>query len=298
MLTNRFLLSALAVLLVAGVVGCSDDTPTGTALTPDESAIVDLVSGASVFGHDVVSHLVPDTTAGAGAQTFWWREYTTSDAQTDFEFFDADQQVAYPYAVVTLTSTFSGNLHVVDRDAGGVYTHTTKALVDVFTQTARFEQQFLETSPNRGWVLAAISNIVGGSSPSTLSIDNVTFDASTSPDVALTSGAMSTLYPLANRYTLEIDEQVSVILQSGSGVNDSYLHDAYAADITTFAMSNQDYGWYSLQVNAPTPLTTADAQRTLVIDVLADGVVDGATPYDAKIWAVPYVVDLGGGAPN
>ena len=292
MLTNRFLLSACALLLLAAVVGCSDDTPTGTALTPDESAIVGLVSGASTFEHDVVSHLVPDTTAGAGAQTFWWREYATSDAQTDFEFFAADQQIAFPYAVVTLTSTYSGNLHVVSRDAGGAYTHTTKALVDVVTQTARFEQQFLVTSQDRGWVLTAISNIVGGSNPSTLTIDNLTFDASTSQDVSLTSSSMTTLYPLVDRYTLEVDEQVSVILQSGGGINDAYLHEAYSADVTTLALDNQDFGWYSLQVNAPTPLTTAEAQRIIVIDVLADGVVDGATPYDAYIWALPYVVNL------
>lgn len=298
MLTNRFLLSALAVLLVAGVVGCSDDKPTGTALTPDESAIVDLVSGASVFEHDVVSHLVPDTTAGAGAQTFWWREYTTSDAQTAFEFFDADQQVAYPYAVVTLTSTFSGNLHVVARDAGGVYTHTTKALVDVFTQTARFEQQFLETSPNRGWILAAISNIVGGSNPSTLSIDNLSLDAESSQDVGYSAATISQRYPYVSRWTLDIDEQVSVILQSSSDVSDSYLHDAFATGVTLYPMINQDLGFYSQQVSTPASLTTAENQRILAIDVLADGVVDGATPYDAKIWAVPYVVDLGGGAPN
>jgi len=296
MITKRILLSALAVLLVAGVVGCSDENPTGTVPTADELAIIGLVSGATVFEHDVVSHVVPDTTAGAGAQTFWWREYTTSAPQFAFQFYAADQAIPYPYAVLTLTSTYDGNLHVVNRNAGGVYAHTVKTLQDVVTQTARFEQQLAVTSPDRGWVLAAISNIVGGSSSTVLTIDNLAFDASTSQDVNVDESAMSTLYPLANRYTLEPDEQVSAILQSGSGINDAYLHDVFASDVTTLVMTNQDLGFYSRQVNAPTPLTTAEAQRFIVVDVLADGVADGSAPYDAYVWALPYVINMGGPA--
>jgi hypothetical protein len=145
-------------------------------------------------------------------------------------------------------------------------------------------------------VLAAISNIVGGSSSTALSIDNLAFDASTSQDVNVNESAMSTLYPLADRYTLEIDEEVSVILQSGSGINDAYLHDVFASDVSTLVLTNQDLGFYSQQVNAPTPLTTAEAQRFIVIDVLADGVVDGSAPYDAYVWALPYVINMGGPA--
>ena len=129
-----------------------------------------------------------------------------------------------PYAVVTLTTTFTGTLHIVSRDAGSNYTHTTKALEDVFTQTARFEQQNSVSDPDRGWVLAAYSNIVGGSVPSTLSIDNLTFDASVSADQSLASADMNTLYDPATRYSLEVDEQVSIIAQSGSGTNDAWLH--------------------------------------------------------------------------
>lgn len=291
MITNRILLSALAALLLATAVGCSDN-PTNAYLTPDEAAILSLVSGSTEFTHDVVSHNVPDTTAGVGAQTFWWREYTTTDAQAAFQFNPADQAIPYPYAVVSLTSTYTGSLHIVNRDAGGVYTHTVKTLTDVVTQSARFEQQLSPTSPDRGWVLTAVSNIVGGSNPTTVSIDNVTFDASISQDVALTSASMSTPYPLVDRYTLDGDEQVSVILQSGTGVNDAWLHETYASGVTTFTMVNQDLGFYSRQVNAPIPLTTADAQRILVVDVMADGVIDGAAPYDAYIWAVPYQVNL------
>jgi len=125
MLTNRILLSALALVFLAAVVGCSD-SPTAPAL--DGVAISNLISGATVFGHDVVSHTVPDTAAGAGAQTFWWREYTSSNPQTSFEFFAADAQVAYPYAVATLTTTYTGTLEIVIRDAGGTFTHTTTPL--------------------------------------------------------------------------------------------------------------------------------------------------------------------------
>jgi hypothetical protein len=276
---------------LAAIAGCSDDKPLNP-VTQNEAAISNLIAGNSVFEHDVVSHVVPDTTAGAGADVFWWREYATADAATDFTFHAADVDVSYPYAVVTLTTTYTGNLHIVNRDGAGNYTHTTKALTDVFTQSAQFEQQLSVSDPDRGWVLTKISSIVGGSVPSTLTIDNAAFDASVSPDINVTPTDMTSLYAPGSRYSLQVDEQVSIIIQSGSGVNDGWLHDWYGSGVETAPLINQDLGFYSQQVNTPASLTAADAERIFVIDVLGDGVIDGDAPYEAKIWAVPYLVDV------
>lgn len=291
MLNKRIHLFVVVAVALTAIVGCSDDKPLSPAML-NEAAISNLMAGNSVLEHDVVSHLVPDTTAGEGAQTFWWREYATTVGSTDFTFYAADQTVAYPYAVVTLTTTFTGDLHIVNRDGSGNYTHTTKTLVDVFTQSAQFEQQLSATDPDRGWVMTKFSNIVGGSAPSTLTIDNVTFDASISSDINVQPAQMTALYAPEARYSLQVDEQVSIIMQSGSGTNDAYLHDWYGSGVETAGMINQDLGFYSQQVSTPATLTAADAERIFVVDVIGDGVIDGSAPYEAKIWALPYVVDV------
>ena len=300
MRTTKVLILVGLVALIAAFAGCSDDemvVNTGN-LTPDQQAVTNLVNQSSEFEHDVVSHSVPDTTAtlapGAAAPEgrFWWREYTTRNRVVTVNTYPADVNHTYPYADVTVRTTFSGSLNVVYRDTNGVYSRTSQAIADVFTQYGRYEQLFSDTSPNRGWQLRQISNILGGSNPTALEITTVAVNPATSADRQFSSQDFMNLYDVASRMTLEQDEVVRLMAQSGAGSNRLFRHDWSTGQVTRVEFVNQDFGFYSDAHTTPTSLTSAQAERHLVVDVIAPGVLESGATYDAIIWAVPYHINV------
>jgi hypothetical protein len=301
MRTTRVLIIFGLVALIAAFVGCSDDKKvvnTGN-LSLDQQAITDLVNLSSEFEHDVVSHSVPDTTAATLAPTaaaterwFWWRQYTSRDRQVTVTTFPADSVHTYPHADVTVSTTFTGSLHIVHRDINAVYVHTSQPISDVFTQTARFEQWFSETSPNRGWQRTQISNILGGSSSTTVELLTVNVDPATSSDRMYNNETFMDLYDVANKLDLEENEQVNLWAQSGTGTNRLFRHDWAAGQATRVELTNQDFGFYSDVTTTPSALSSAQAERHLVIDVIAPGVIETGATYDAVIWAVPYLIHV------
>ena len=303
MRSTKVLITIGLVALVAVFAGCSDDSNVvdSNNLTPDQQAVADLINLSSEFEHDVVSHVVPDTTSttvrgGAAVPEgrFWWRTYSSVSRELTIDTYPADSANAYDYADVAVVSTYTGTFHVVYRDTLGVYSHSTQAISDVFTQNGRFEQWFSEATANRGWVRTELSNIVGGSNPSTLDIQVFSVDAESSADKFYTTADFATLYATANKLTLAEDEQVNIFAQSGSGTNRLFRHDWATGTATREEMVNQELGYYSNIHTTPTALSSAQSQRLLVLDVIAPGVIESGATYDALIWAVPYVVGNGG----
>jgi hypothetical protein len=302
MRTLRVLIVLGLVALIAAFVGCSDETKVVNegGLTLDQQAVTDLVNQASEFEHDVVSHAVPDTTAtlapGAAAPEarFWWRQYSARNRQVTVNTFPADVDHTYPRAEVTVQTTFTGFLHVVHRDTGGAYTRTSQAISDVFTQYATFEQWFSDMSPNRGWQCTQISNILGGPESSSLDIATVDVNPATSEGRLYSSESFMTQYNPTTRMDLQENEQVYLMAQSGSGTNRLFRHDWADGQAARVELSNQDLGFYSDNLTTPTPLSAAQAQRHLVIDAIAPGVIESGATYDAIIWAIPYVINTGG----
>lgn len=300
MRTTKVLILVGLVALIAAFAGCSDDemvVNTGN-LTPDQQAVTNLVNLSPEFEHDVVAHSVPDTTAtlapGAAAPEgrFWWRDYTSRNRVVTVVTYPTDVNHTYPYADVTVVTTFSGSLHVVYRDTNGVYSRTSQAIADVFTQYGRFEQLFSDTSPNRGWQLRQMSNIVGGSNPTALDIATLGVEAATSTDRTFSSQDFMNLYDVTSRMTLEQNESVHLMAQSGTGNNRLFRHDWTTGQVTRAEFVNQDFGYYSDAHTTPTSLSSAQAERHLVIDVIAPGVIESGATYDALIWAVPYHINV------
>lgn len=303
MRTTRTVSAVLVVAFAVALVGCSDDNVLDpNALTADQQAISDLIATTPEFEHDVVSHAIPDTTGGLAAAVngdyYWWREYTSVDRQMTINTYPADTLTEDPaYAELTLTSTYGGQFHIVHRDTAGVYTHTTKALTDVFTQGARFEQRFEVTSENRGWVHTHLTNIVGGSNPTTLSIDRADITPTQSEAHQYTPESMDALYPGSDKMLVNEGEDVSMLVQTGTGMNDVYLHDWYLGNSTREQFVNHEMGFYGHSLTTPSSLTSAQVRRQHVFDVIAPDVIEGSAAYDAIIWAIPYVVDVSG-TPN
>jgi hypothetical protein len=303
MRSAKVLITIGLVALVAVFAGCSDDSNVvdSNNLTPDQQAVADLINLSSEFEHDVVSHVVPDTTSttvrgGAAAPEgrFWWRTYSSVSRALSIDTYPADGQNAYDYADVSVVSTYTGTFHVVHRDTLGVYSHSTQAISDVFTQTARFEQWFSEATANRGWVRTELSNIVGGSNPSTLDVQVFSVDAETSVDKFYTTADFATIYSSVDKLTLSEDEQVNLFAQSGTGANRLFRHDWATGTASREELANQELGYYSNTHTTPTALSSAQSQRLLVLDVIAPGVIESGATYEALIWAIPYVVDNGG----
>lgn len=302
MRTLRVLSVLGVVALTAAFMGCSDEAKLVNegGLTADQQAVTNLVNQSPEFQHDVVSHTVPDTTAtlvsGAAAPEarFWWRQYTGVSRLVTVNTFPADSEHVYPYANVSVRSTFSGSLHVVHRDTAGAYSRSSQTISDVYAQTATFEQWFSTSSPNRGWRLTQISNILGGPEPTNLDISTLNVDAQTSDDKLYDSQTFMDPYPPASLLTLDADEQVYLMAQSGTGTNRLFRHDWSDGQATRTEMANQDLGFYSNDLTTPTPLSTAQARRHLVIDVIAPGVIESGATYDALIWAIPYQIETGG----
>jgi hypothetical protein len=300
MRNHRVLFVAVLILLVGVYAGCSDDNnPLNTDnQTPDQQAIQGLIDQSSEFQHDVLSHAIPDTNASLAAavteQYFWWRQYTTSERTLTINTLPADSANDYDYADVEVVSSFSGLFHVVHRDTSGAFSHSTRTITDTYTQTARFERWNPETAANRGWAPAEISNIVGMSSPSTMAINTLNIDPATTPDVMYSAADFTDPYSVAQLLTLETDELVRFWVESGSGQNRVYRHDWYNTGVSRSEMTNMDLGYYTTQMTTPTALSSFDAARALVIDVIAPGVIDGQAPYDAVIWAVPYAIEAAG----
>lgn len=297
MFRYRFAFAVMLVVVAAAVFGCSDDqiVNPGTAVNPDEAALTSMMNSAVEFQHDVVSHTVPDTTVSLGTDMyFWWREYASTDRQFDFNITPADLANPNSLADVNITTTCTGTLHIVHRDASSVYTHTTKPLVDVFTQSASFEQLFSDTSTNRGWVLQTLSNPIGGSNPTSLSIQSVSLYPASSPTQNYYEASFANQHTTSSEPMFALDEQINVMMQSGNGTNDAFRHDYYSGGCAVQGLVNQDFGFYTDVMNTPASLTSAEASRAIVVDVLATGVIDGSADYDAIIWVIPYNVDLGG----
>ena len=93
---------------------------------------------------------------------------------------------------------------------------------------------------------------------------------------------------------LETDEQVNLVVQSGTGTNRVFRHDFYASTVLRQEMTNLDLGYYAQGLTTPTALSSFDADRVMVLDVIAPGVIDGSATYQSLIWAVPYRVKLSG----
>jgi hypothetical protein len=304
MRSTKVLITVGLVALVAVFAGCSDDGSNvvdSNNLTLDQQAVADLINLSSEFQHDVTSHVVPDTTATtvrSGAAVvegrFWWRTYSSVNRQLTIDTYPADSLNTYDYADVSIVSTYGGTFHVVHRDTLGVYSHSTQAISDVFTQNGRFEQWFSEATANRGWVRTELSNIVGGSNPSALDIQVLSIDAETSTDKFYTAADFATLYPTASKLTLDESEQINLMAQSGLGTNRLFRHDWATGTASREELTNQDLGFYSNTHITPTALTSAQSQRLLVLDVIAPGVIESGATYDALIWAVPYAVNIGG----
>lgn len=299
MRSNRFLFAVLAVLFIAIFAGCSSDKVIqAVPLTADQQAISDAMALLTEFNHDVVSHAIPDTTAGlaasAAAQYFWWREYTSNTPTLSIVVNTADTQNPNPWADVSLSTSYSGLFHVVYRDNAGAYTHTTRTITDQFNQTARFEQTGLVTGPNLGWTLVLVSNIVGGSNPTSLTISSLYVLPSTSSAHYYDALTFDDLSSLVSLIVLETDEQVNVTVQSGAGANRVFRHDFYASGVTRAELTNVDLGYYTQGLNTPTALSTFDANRVMVMDVIAPGVIDGSATYESIIWAVPYRINVSG----
>jgi hypothetical protein len=302
MRTARVLFILGLAALFAAFVGCSDETKVVNdgGLTPDQQAITDLVNLSPEFQHDIVSHAVPDTgaTLAPGAAVpearFWWRQYATFDRQVTVNTFPADDQHTFAHADVTVKTTCAGTLNVVHRDTNGVYTHTSQAISDVFTQYGTFEQWFSNTSPNRGWQCTQMSNILGGSTTTALDLSTLNVNPATSPDRMYASADFMALYVPSTRMDLQENEVVNLWAQSGTGSNRLFRHDWADGLATRVELVNQDFGFYTDLLTTPSSLTTAQAQRCLVLDVIAPGVIETGATYDAIIWAVPYVVHVGG----
>jgi hypothetical protein len=300
MRNHRVPFVAFLILLVAVFAGCSDDNnPLNTDnQTPDQQAIAGLIDLSPEFQHDVLSHAIPDTAASLAAavseQYFWWRQYTTNERTLTINTFPADSADDYDYADVEVVSTFSGLFHVVHRDTSGAFSHSTRPITDTYTQTARFERWNPEVSENRGWAPAEISNIVGMSSPSTMAIRTLNIDPTQTADVMYDAADFVTTYSVGELLTLETDELVRFWVESGSGQNRVFRHDWYASAVSRSEMTNMDLGYYTTQMTTPTALSSFDAARALVIDVIAPGVIDGQAAYDAVIWAVPYAIEAAG----
>ena len=263
MRTIRILIAFGLVALVAAFVGCSDDSNIldSNNLTPDQQAVANLINLSSEFEHDVVSHTVPDTTAtlaagGAAPEgRFWWRTYTSSSRQLTIDTRPADSINQYAWSDVTVITTFVGTFHVVHRDTLGVYTHTTQAISDLFTQNARFEQWFSESSPNRGWVRTRLSNILGGSNPSTLDLRTLSIDPAVNKDFLYVSANFMVLYDSANKLILDENEAVNLWAESGTGSNRLFRHDWATGTSVREELTNQDLGYYSNSLSTPTSLT-------------------------------------------
>lgn len=308
MRTLRVMLVLGMVALIAAFVGCSDVTKVVNegGLTSDQQAVTDLVNQSQEFDHDVVSHSVPDTTAslvggatGAAADArFWWRQYSGHVREVTVNAHPADQNHTYPYADVTIHTTFTGTLQVVHRDEAGSYTRSSQPITDVFVQYATFEQYFSATSPNRGWLCTEISNIRGGSEPSDLEFTSLNVHPAHSPERQFEEVDFTTLYNPAFRMAMEPDEQVYLMAQSGSGSNRLFRHDWTDGSASRVEMTNQDLGFYSNTLTTPTSLTAAQVQRFLVVDVVAPNVIEAGATYDAIVWAIPYLVASNGGNPQ
>jgi hypothetical protein len=301
MRTLRVLFVLGLVALIAAFVGCSDETKVVNegGLTLDQQAVTDLVNLAAEFQHDVVTHSVPDTTASlvSGAALpeawFWWRQYAGANRQVTVNTFPADLEHTYPYAEVTIRTTFTGTLQVVHRDANDSYTRTSQPITDVFTQYATFEQWFSASSPNRGWQCTRISNILGGPESTDLELAWVNVDPSTHAERRFDEADFMALYNPTARISLDENEQVYLAAQSGTGSNRLFRHDWADGQATRIEMTNQDLGFYSDALVAPASLSTAQTQRHLVIDAIAPGVIESGATYDAVIWAIPYLVQTG-----
>lgn len=302
MRTLRVLCVLGLVALIAAFVGCSDETKVVNegGLTPDQQAVTDLANQSSEFEHDVVSHSVPDTTAslvsgGAAPEArFWWRQYTGRAREVTVTTFPADQDHTYPRSDVTIRTTFTGSLHVVHRDASGSYTRASQPISDVFIQYGTFEQYFSPSSPNRGWLCTQISNIRGGSESTNLDCTSLNVDPANSAERRFDEAEFMELYNPTARMSLQEDEQVYLMAQSGSGSNRLFRHDWTDGYATRVEMANQDLGFYSDALTTPTTLSTAQARRHLVVDVIAPDVIESGTTYDAIIWAIPYLIQTGG----
>lgn len=294
MRTHRVLFAVTLAVLVGIFAGCSDDKGVNSGQTLDQQAIANVINTSSAFEHDVVAHDVPDTTAVvAGVESyFWWREYTAVNRQLTIDVQPADSTHTDPYASVSVATTFTGALHIVHYSAADVYTHSTKLLVDVFTQNASFEQQLSVDSPNRGWVQTEMSNIVGGSVPTTMTINTLNIDAAQGDDRLYTDQTIADPYVTADQMVLGLDENVNIWVQSGAGTNRVFRHDWSDGSATREELTNLELGFYSQQMTTPTTLTLAQAQRHMVIDVIAPDVITGPAAYDARVWAVPYAVNL------
>ena len=299
MRTVRVLSLFAMVALVVALAGCSDDSRVlnGDNLTPDQQAIADLLDQLPEFQHDVVSHTAPDTGAALAAAVaegwFWWREYTSVSRQATIDVTPGDLEQLHATADIQVTSTFTGLFHVVHRDTSGAFTHTTRTITDVYTQTGRFEQLEAATAPNRGWVWTQVSNIVGGTNPTSMTITTLNIDPLNSGDRMFSAENISTPYDVASRLMVDEAETINAWVQSGAGDNRVFRHDWASGTASREEMSNVDFGFYTDQYTAATPLTAAQAQRHAVIDVIAPGVIDGQATYDALIWAVPYGIRAG-----
>jgi hypothetical protein len=302
MFPYRVSLIVVFAAVIASLAGCSDDNVVNNPVNPDEAAIGEIIGASSEFEHDVVSHSVPDTTAASLAAAveryFWWRQYTSATRTVDVEFIAADSAIAYPHATASITTTFTGQLHIVHRDTADAYTHSTKPVVDVVTQTATFEQRYAVDFSDRGWVRTELSNLVGYSQGSTLSIDALSLFPETSPDVSYTSADFADLHAPADRPTFGLDENVYIMVQAGDGTDRVFRHDWYSGGVSRTEATNQDFGYYSDQMLTPASLASGEAFRFILVDVIGEGVIDGSAAYTAYLWGIPYVVDAGGGIPE
>jgi len=305
MRTLRVLIVLGLVALIAAFVGCSDEAKVVNegGLTPDQQAVTDLVNQAAEFEHDIVSHSVPDTTAtlvsgatGAAAPDarFWWRQYTGTNRRVTVNTFPIDQEHTYPYSDVTVRTTFTGFLHIVHRDSSGGYTRASQPITDVFTQYATFEQWFSASSPNRGWRCTGISNILGGPESSDMDIVSLHVNPVTSQDRFYDSQNFMTIYDPTTTVSVEEDETVYLLAQSGTGTNRLFRHDWSDGQAVRVEMANQDLGFYSDGFATPASLSTAQTRRHFVVDAIAPDVIELGSAYDAIIWAIPYNVQTSG----
>lgn len=292
-------LVVLAVTLVFFLFsGCSKSptSPQTTQLTADQLAVQNLVQTDPAFDVTAAMDESDSVSEGGLAKSaavldtvfHWWRQITDRDRHIDIMITDST-------ARVTVTDTLMGLLHVVGADSVGRVQFTTP-LTDVATHKALFKRRHPpDGDEHRGWVLAAVSDVLFKSSPlDTRQIRTTQVRTSMSGvNRTLTESGITALTPRDSILTFTIGDTVWVTVTTGDPSDSVFLHvrDGHR-DMRPHRKSlhNNGDGTFSGQFLVPQDLEGASGRKHMVVDVIKHDVLDNHARYDSHGWGILYRV--------
>lgn len=290
----------LGVLFLTG--GCSKSTNPVEATDPEALKNI-LTESALLVTSDVTTTTPPDTSGGyarlAGVDTvkFWWRRYTRAQRNIAIQIFPNDSAHVYPYALVTITDSLYGVLHVLGRDSLGARFHDSTLFADLARRNAYFEKRFASNRLHRGWVLVSVSGVVINSIPFGVSSVATTRQIQ-SAQVVAPSGVNKTLteadvLALVRRDSLTFfrpGDSVTVTVTTADSSDSVYLHVGEDYRYQRKPFRNNLNGTFTGTWVISTDPRFWFGPKHAGIDVIKHDVLDGDLAYDSKRWGLVYVI--------